>query len=204
MDTGPKPKRVLVAAVHADGRNESSLGFVASMLRLQIELLKVATPIQVEVVFFGSFDAALTAAKQYDVACVLDTFVGFPPELITRALASGHDVVVGVVPLPGMDWERVAKIARAGDDAEPLSTAGVRYNVTPTAALGNGYWRFDVDAAKRAASKTVAVLTAAGLDAFAAHGIAAPGAAVDLDAPCSVLAQLGFEGCVGHRGRVLR
>ena len=49
-----------------------------------------------------------------------------------------------------------------------------------------------------------AVLTAAGLDAFAAHGIAAPGAAVDLDAPCSVLAQLGFEGCVGHRGRVLR
>ena len=32
----------------------------------------------------------------------------------------------------------------------------------------------------------------------------APGAAVDLDAPCSVLAQLGFEGCVGHRGRVLR
>ena len=202
MDTSPKPKRVLVAAVHADGRNESSLGFVASMLRLQIELLKVATPIQVEVVFFGSADAALTAAKGYDVVCVLDTFVGFPPTLITRALASGHDIVVGVVPLPGLDWERVAKIARAGDDAEPLSTAGVRYNVTPTASLGDGYWRFEYDAAKRA--KTVAIVTAAGLDAFATHGIAAPGAAVDLDAPCSVLAQLGFEGCVGHRGRELR
>jgi hypothetical protein len=203
MDTSPKPKRVLVAAVHADGRNESSLGFVASMLRLQIELLRVTTPIQVEVVFFGGLDAAVAAAKQYDVACLLDTFVGFPPDLITRALGSGHDIVAGVVPLPGLDWERIGKIARAGDaEPEPLSCAGVRYNVTPTAALGNGYWRFDYDATKRA--KTVAVVTAAGLDAFAAHGIKAPGAAVDLDAPCSVLAQLGFEGCVGHRGRELR
>ena len=92
--------------------------------------------------------------------------------------------------------------APASTAPEPLSTAGVRYTVTPTASLGDGYWRFEYDAAKRA--KTVAIVTAAGLDAFAAHGIAAPGAAVDLDAPCSVLAQLGFEGCVGHRGRELR
>lgn len=199
----PAPQqRVLVAA--CSPRGESSLGFVASMLRMQIALVTAQIPAQVDVVFFEDAAPALAlAADRYDALVLLDTFTGFPPDFVVQGLRAPHAVVHGVHPLPrGIDWGRVERVARGGGK-ETLASAGLRYNVVPTDPRGGGYWDF-APAAGGAGGRPRALIAKgrAALAALAA-GDAPEDAVADLDRPCSVMGQLAFEGCVGLR-RVLR
>ncbi len=196
-------QRVLVAACHR-ARGESSLGFAASMLRTQIALVQAGLPVSVEVVFFESVAAATAraAAGEYDALVLLDAFTGFPADFVVGALRAPHACVRGVHPLPrGIDWERVARVARAGGK-ESLAAAGLRYNVVPTDPRGGGYWDFEPAAG---AGEAPRVLVAKGREAIAelARGGTPADCVADLDRQCSVMGQLGFEGCVGRRS-VLR
>lgn len=193
-------QRVLVAVCHRE-RGESSLGFAASMLRMQIALVHAGLPVSVEVVFFDSVPAATAraAADGYDALVLLDAFTGFQADFVVGALRAPHACVCGVYPLPrGIDWERVERVARTGGK-ESLASAGLRYNIVPTDPRGGGYWDFTPAAGQPR------VLVAKGAAAIAdlARGVLPADCVADLDRPCTVMGQLGFEGCVGKRS-VLR
>lgn len=201
-------KTVLVAAVHG-GRGESSLGFVAGMLRLQIALVGLPEQMRVEVVFFDSAAAAVAAAaaRDYDALVVLDTFTTFTADLVISGLRAPHACVYGVHPLPGpVDWARVERLAKTANASEALSSAGLKYNLVPTEPRGGGFW--DFGESPESARPRVLV---AKRDAFAALGThlagkspAPAGSVLNIDLPCGVLGQLAFEGCVGRRGAQLR
>ena len=200
------PQKVLVAAVH-DGRGESSLGFVAGMLRLQIALVTLPEQLQVEVVFFETAAAALAAAADRDYAqlVLVNTFVGFPTDLILAGLRAPHAVVYGVHPLPGpVDWARVDRLAKDPRAAESLASAGLKYNLVPAEPRGGGFWSFR--ASPESARPRVLVAKREAFAQLAAHvaggGPAPADSVVSLDQPCSVLGQMAFEGCVGRRAVV--
>lgn len=208
--TTDAPKKVLIAAVH-DGRGESSLGFVAGMLRLQIALVTSATDlVQVEVLFFESAAGAvaIAASRGYDALVMLSTFATFPADLVLAGLRGPHACVYGVHPLPGaIDWARVERVAKDPRAAEALGSAGFKYNLVPTEPRGGGFWDFGESA--ESARPRVLIAKCEAFPALAAHlapgggGPVPAGSVVNIDLPCGVLGQMAFEGCVGQRA-VLR
>lgn len=129
--------KLLVVGITGD-RLEVSTHFAMSLLKLQVE----AAPrgIACTVTFAKDLNQALSLAAEaendFDSLVAVDSRVSFPAQF---AIAEGSpDFVVGVHPLPGMDWEAVQRaVDKPG--AEPLHTAGLRYNVEPAEgeAAGN-------------------------------------------------------------------
>jgi hypothetical protein len=205
MATEPPPKKVLVAAVH-DGRGESTLGFVAGMLRLQIALVSLPEQLQVEVVFFESPARALAAAAAGDYAhlALLNTFASFPSDLVLAGLRAPHAVVYGVHPLPGpVDWARVERLAKDPRAAESLGSAGLKYNLVPAEPRGGGFWSFRESPESARPRVLIAKREAfAELSRHLDGGPVPADSVVQLDMPCGVLGQMAFEGCVGRRAVV--
>jgi hypothetical protein len=133
----PQPNKLCIALV-SKGRPEAMLPLAVSMLNLQTKL--VTTDIQTELHIVDSFDEALGVAhKQGSHVLAVDTNIGFAPEFVTRALASPHQVVSAVYPLPGVNWERVKA---SPVPAEPVAFKGNTYNAVPApcaAAAVDGY-----------------------------------------------------------------
>jgi hypothetical protein len=176
------------------------------MLRLQVALVTVPNPMQVEVVFFESAEraTALAAERNYDALVLINTYASFPSDLVLAGLRAPHACVYGVHPLPGaVDWARVDKLARDPSAAESLASAGLKYNLVPKEPRGGGFWSFRES--PESARPRVLIAKREAFAELARHldgGPVPADSVVQLDMPCGVLGQMAFEGCVGRRTRV--
>lgn len=134
----------VVICVLTGQSSDVTLMTAVSMLRLQQTLLTFQTPIEAEVHFVRDFNDALhlvhRAAKgPHTGALIVEGKLGFDPRFVLRALATTVPLVVGVYPLPVVDWQRIT--TRPSD--EPPEEWGNVYNVTPVhpgrPADANGY-----------------------------------------------------------------
>ena len=123
--------RVLFACVHNSGC-EACLTYTVGLLNAQSKLLRLED-VQTEVSFFDSVHDALVKFGDdtgFDVLIVTDTMLGLNADFITETLKSIEKLhfVVGVAPLPGVDWGMVAKKLQSGSQ-EDVRYQGLTYNV---------------------------------------------------------------------------
>lgn len=135
-DPAPKPKHLIICVVTGT-RAEVSLMAAISMLRLQIRLMASQTPIRADMHFVPDINAALHTvyatedADEQAGALVVDGSMGFDTDFVLRALdAPDVPLLLGVYPLPTIDWDRV-RTCPAGED--PQNWGNV-YNVQPLSA----------------------------------------------------------------------
>jgi hypothetical protein len=129
----PAPqKNVLIAAVADRFRNDSCLMFAISMLKLQALLARVPG-IKVTIVFVHSEAEVHAAFKQspFDDLIVLHTMHGFDPEMVFKMIATDKDCVIGIYPLPGINFEAIKEKTGRGSDEE-TKYQGLVYNCTVT------------------------------------------------------------------------
>lgn len=206
--------------------DELSLPCTTCLLKLQ-QIAARRGDIKLEVSIVPTVLQALNQYKQGDWVVVLDSMLGMPPEFVTGLFECQHDVVVGVYPLPVVDWNRVSsrvlgpETSRAG--AEPLQHAGNVYNIKPKASRMQRY----VPVADAAELKLLAVRSSLlqdmagpttsfeGGDLFAyesvfdnqfqnvyqtfARKVGLDRVVADLESPCMLSAPAQFAGCVGMR-----
>lgn len=196
--------RVLVAAVSPSG--QCSLGFAVSLMRLQVAF-QTAPGMQVVIDFVSSVREAAVLARQskepFDAVVAVTSTITFGAGFVLRGIVTPHPFVVGVYPLPGIDWERV--VAKAGDDAEAMRFKGNTYNVDPAKAKRSdlaGYVEVPAAALGAVVLKDEAVAAVAGArgpsdeDVCAAWG---KPVLADLENPCACMGPMEFTGCVGFR-----
>lgn len=130
--TGPKPEVSLMAAI--------------SLLRLQTHLMSSPQPIRADMHFVSDINEALhtvhTTAEAEDAsALIFDGCMGFDTAFALRALATDVPVLVGVYPMPVIDWQRVSSKPGGGEDVQNWGNV---YNVKPlTSPDANGYIEVD-------------------------------------------------------------
>lgn len=105
-------RRILIAIVSDERRNDACLSFVTSFLKLQSMLF--AADIAVSVVFSNSEREMLEkfhADKGFDAMLYLDSMIGFNPEMAVAAMTrpGNRDVILGTYPLPAIHWDRLEK-----------------------------------------------------------------------------------------------
>lgn len=131
------PKRILLAGIAPTG--EASLAFVASLLRMQVDLLR-SSSVRVSFEFFDHLGAALEYFYKADPE--FDVFVGVRTDMTVESsqwfVECDRDFVVGVYPTGIIDWKRVdEKIATT--TSESPSCVGHTYNVDLSkSAINNG------------------------------------------------------------------
>ena len=89
-----------------------SLKTLTSVLELQATLMASPKPLfSVGIQFVRDLNDALDILHRTEAqgAMIVNHNTGFGSGFVTKACASGEDIVFGVSPLPGYDWERVAK-----------------------------------------------------------------------------------------------
>ncbi len=123
--------RVLLACVHHSG-SEACLTYTVGLLNAQSKLL-LMQDVQTEVSFFDSVHAALVkfgGDTGFDVLIVTDTMLGLNADFITETLKTIEKLhfVVGAAPLPGVNWDVVAKKLESGSQ-EDVRYQGLTYNV---------------------------------------------------------------------------
>lgn len=194
--------RVLLVAI-TDG--QCSLEFAVSMLQLQVATRstpQVELHVGIASSLRDALDAVAKAPGEIDALVALQSDITFPASFVLQGLAAPSPFVVGVFPLPTIDWDRV--VSKAGSRAEELRFAGNVYNVD--ASLGkpaaNGY--MEVPRAKLGA----VVLRGPALKALAESAACTDealcaawgkGVHADLNNPCALTGPCAFSGCVGAR-----
>ena len=132
-----RPTTLLSIALVSRGRPDAMLPLAVAMLNLQTKL--AGTDIQSDLHIVDTLDEALAAAHAQGCNLLaVDTNVGFDPEFVIQALASPHQVVSAVYPVPGTNWDRIATGATSG---EPVNCRGNSYNAVPapSATIAGGY-----------------------------------------------------------------
>lgn len=113
-------------------RHEASIGFAISLLRLQMEFTKLQHH-QLYVTFAADINQAVNGyveTKATGPMVCVDTRCGFSTDFVTAALdPDTPDFVVGVYPLPMIDWERVQTRLDSTESTEPVEFSGNVYNV---------------------------------------------------------------------------
>lgn len=121
----------VVICVVTGARPEVSLMTAISLLRLQVKLMTSAKPIRADMHFVTDLNEALQrAAETGDESAgvlVCDGTMGFDAQFALRALETDVPVLVGVCPLPVVDWKRV----ESQPSNEDPSAWGNVYNVEP-------------------------------------------------------------------------
>jgi hypothetical protein len=219
------PRRVLLAIItHQD---ELSLVCTTSLLRLQ-QVAGRRDDVLLDVHLVPTFLDALNTYSKGDYVFIVDGTIGVPPEFVFNAIASDHDVVAGVYPLPKVDWDRVAKVLGDAASTEPLNHAGNTYNVTPAPGR-SGVSRYvpvrEVKELKVLCLKSSVLEKLAGPEtsydkghlftydsvfdnAFSnvyqtlARKLGIESIMADLDCPCVCAGPAQFAGCVGMRGSI--
>lgn len=143
MQSAPQSRDRLLLAAITGGRQDATLGFGASMLRLQTEILtNEALSVAVDVAFFDCLDDVLNSALKagHDYVVAVDSYVSFSSAFVMRFMQSPYEVVAAPHPVPGaMDWDRIAK--RPMGEAESIQFAGNIYAPSkPTRRLREDYW----------------------------------------------------------------
>lgn len=125
--------RVLVAAI-TDNKSEGSLGFTVSLLRFQVAI--ATKDVKVDVHYFPTHDQALNAfadLSEYDTGFFVSTSITFDSGFLFDAIESQHPFVVGIYPLPGIQWDKV----KESGGVNPKK-AGTKFNVTlPSSAASS-------------------------------------------------------------------
>ena len=228
MTAAPKPTKLLLAAV-TGGKQDATLMFAASMLRLQTDILSnQALAVTCDVAFVDCLDDALNAVLKngHDAVVAIDTYISFPSAFVNRFLQSGHEVVAAPHPVPGvMDWDRIARKPLGG--AEAVQFAGNVYApAAPKRRLTDEYWACDpglvgskrlmcVGIRRKAVEAVAAVAPVVGdrsalcfprmdgdrpLSADEAFLASWGGELVlDLASPCSILGPIAFQGSVADK-----
>jgi len=115
-------RRILIAIVSDERRNDACLSFVTSFLKLQSMLF--TADIAVSVVFSNSEREMLEkfhADKGFDAMLYLDSMIGFNPEMAVAAMTrpGNRDVILGTYPLPAIHWDRLEKyLGKRGNGAD--------------------------------------------------------------------------------------
>ena len=200
--------KVLLAVVGDSGT--CSLGFAVSMLRLQTALQSSPVPVQAMMEVVPSVRTALDIAaadKSIEAVVAIKNSLSFTPGFVLRALASKKDAVVGVYPLPRIDWDRVKARQSTSEKAE---FRGNVYNIDASKATfaGNGY--LELANGQSVVESGCVVLTRQAVDTLATPSTHKTtdevlGAAwtkavyADVDQQCSNFGPVEFFGCVGMR-----
>ena len=105
-------RRILIAIVSDERRNDACLSFVTSFLKLQSMLF--GADVAISVVFSNSEREMLEkfhADKDFDAMLYLDSMIGFNPEMAFAAMTrpGNRDVILGTYPLPAIHWDRLEK-----------------------------------------------------------------------------------------------
>lgn len=129
----------ILLCVATRGRNDVTLTCAISLLRLQILFMTLPQRYKADLHFVQSLDEALNLLHRHPTAAgalTVDCSVGFDPEFVVRAHASGLPVVVGSYPLPAVDWERV----KTAPERENCQFWGNVYNARPSGRIDHcGY-----------------------------------------------------------------
>ena len=136
------PPRVIIAII-TEGRGDMALQACVSILNLQMCLMTSSNGFQADLRFYNTNNEALTALyieKDFKALYIVNFSTGVPGDFALKALNSDKDVVVGIHPMPTIDWDRVKE--NIANTAESLQNTGVVYNLS----LGgvpdeNGYAR---------------------------------------------------------------
>lgn len=126
-DKPEKDRQSLLAVISENGK-ESCTSFLWSLLLLQVELIRHQH--HASVVFFQDVNTAMHAAHSegFESLAILNGMVPFNVKFVMDALMSPRDFIVGVMPLPKLDWERLGSVP--ADDPEPVKYRGLHYNVS--------------------------------------------------------------------------
>jgi hypothetical protein len=207
------PRKILIAIVSDERRNDACLSFVTAFLKLQSALF--SADVAASVVFSNSEKEMLEQFyrnKDFDAMLYLDSMIGFSPEMALRMMvndSSSRDMILGVYPLPEIHWDRmekfVGKKTSASVTEEDLMLSAMTFNIEcrgPEDA--DGYAIVD-----RVHDMKVYAITRRVVDSFfdpenrstTVLGWNGP-MYCDVARQCSSFGNLDHVGCVGHRSVV--
>lgn len=213
-------RRILIAIVSDERRNDACLSFVTSFLKLQSMLF--AADVAVSVVFSNSEREMLEkfhADKGFDAMLYLDSMIGFNPEMAVAAMTrpGNRDVILGTYPLPAIHWDRLEKyLGKRGAGADG-SFGGVD---VPEDDLMLNAMTFNVECHKDSVDKEYAIVDAVHdmkiyaisrrvVDSYFDPANRSPKVFgwegpmyCDVERQCSSFGNLDHVGCVGHRSIV--
>ena len=125
-----QPPRVIIAII-TEGRGDMTLQTCVSILNLQISLMAAANGFQADLRFCKTNNEALTALyaeKDFKALYIINFSTGVPGDFALKAMNSDKDVVIGIHPMPMIDWDRVKK--NIANTAESLQNTGIVYNLS--------------------------------------------------------------------------
>lgn len=126
-------KKVRIVAL-MDERKDACLTFTTALLRLQMSLLRLDVRAVIE---FSADERAVlenfATQSDDDQLIVLDTMIGFSPEMVARMIENDDRaaIVVGIYPLPRIDWDTIhEKLQQSSEvDETALKNMGLTFNV---------------------------------------------------------------------------
>jgi hypothetical protein len=130
MSTVVKQPRVIIAII-TEGRGDMALQACVSILNLQINLMTSPNEFQADLRFYKTNNEALSALyaeKDFKAVYIVNFSTGVPGDFALKAWNSDKDIVVGIHPLPTIDWNRVKE--NIANTAESLQNTGAVYNLS--------------------------------------------------------------------------
>lgn len=130
MSTVLKQPRVIIAII-TEGRGDMALQACVSILNLQINLMTSPNEFQADLRFYKTNNEALSALyadKDFKAVYIVNFSTGVPGDFALKAWNSDKDIVVGIHPLPTIDWNRVKE--NIANTAESLQNTGAVYNLS--------------------------------------------------------------------------
>lgn len=126
-----QPSNRVMIAIITEGRSDMALQACVSILNLQMKLMTSTDGFSADLRLYKTANEALMATYiDKDVAgvYVINFSSGVPGDFATTAWNSDKDVVVGINPLPEIDWVRVKE--NITNTSESLQNTGMVYNLS--------------------------------------------------------------------------
>lgn len=130
MATIENRPRVIISVI-TEGRRDMALQACVSILNLQMNLMTHPNGFQADLRFYKTNNEALTALyaeKEFVAVYIVNFYAGVPGDFAPKAWKSDKDVVVGIHPMPAIDWDRVKE--NIANTSESLQNTGVVYNLS--------------------------------------------------------------------------
>lgn len=137
------PVNRVIIAIITEGRGDMTLQTCVSILNLQMALMTSPNGFQADMRFYKTNNEALTALyneKDFKAVYVINFSTSVPGDFSLKALNSDKDIVIGIHPMPTIDWDRVKE--NIANTTESLENTGVVYNLSLAGIPDeNGYAR---------------------------------------------------------------
>ena len=122
--------RVIISII-TEGRGDMTLQTCVSILNLQMALMTSPSGFQADMRFYKTNNEALTALyneKEFRGMYIINFSTSVPGDFALKAWNSDKDVVVGIHPLPTIDWDRVKE--NITNTTESIQNTGIVYNLS--------------------------------------------------------------------------